>query len=388
MTKHRVIFTLVAAIALLVSFWLFTDKPTEYSTAKKASSTNTENPTSASVNTASTLNQPTPSTIEPANDTANASIKKCNSLDMAAMLSQITRDDYQQVVESQQQEFESGIAQQTSYEDQLISLAITPQNKNNDLNQQLLSFAANNPDSKLAFYLAQGACMSGDPTPTCDRLFEQQINVDSDNGLLWVGKAGYYLRNNNTEKAEQALAVAAQANFFSDYHFEFIELFNQAHQQHVQSTTEFNTSINYVSALGYVSALPAYFGSAISYCHQVSNIDVVLNDICFELGNAMATRGKTLFINSMGSSLMETIYQDRQDEEQAKIIAQQREQLLSHQTSSDIEDSLKLLLLDDELQQYWINAGKALGEKDAQLKLVEEIKIKSQNPSYNPCALR
>ncbi|WP_286262262.1 hypothetical protein [Thalassotalea atypica] len=260
----------------------------------------------------------------------------------------------------------------------LFDIGISTKEKLNELNE----FHQKYPSNKIAYLKLLSACHSSNNNNICNQqLFDKANAVDQENGMIWLSIAAHKFTHNDLQGAFESLTVAAKKSFFSEYFYESIALFDQT----VSPMTSKSYAGNIASAIGHISAHSVNYGQAFEYCleTEVQNIEVL--DACFQLGENMEHNSHSLFLSSLGSSLVKEYYLKLQDDDAAAASEQRSSSQYQESFNEQTSKATLLMYHDEDLMRLWLQLGLEHGEFSALKQLTEEAKWRSQDPNYNPC---
>ena len=212
-----------------------------------------------------------------------------------------------------------------------------------------------------------------------DELYDQAHHIDKDNAYLWYLIASIHLKQKQTDKALDALSIANDKLYYSEYYFEKIKFLEQSYYKN--SDLDFFERLD--SAIG--SSFSAHYATLIDYCKEnITTLNTA--DLCLQMGIQLEKRGKTLIAHMLGLSIQKFIYQHHFQSDLLADVQSKHQQLeLNYINNADSHATTVLMLFDERLGRTWLNAGLAKGEIFSITQTISEAKVFSQDDNYHPC---
>ena len=197
---------------------------------------------------------------------------------------------------------------------------------------------------------------------------------------MWSLVSSFYYEQQNIEKAVSALDEASKAPRFDDYfgkHLEQIQssLFNSGIDEPLLET------LVWAMDTGVRLTLEKY-QSMVGLCQSYATENSDLARSCLDFGIRAESHSSTLINAMQARALQEVTHRSIGNIEAANAIdARSRNKGFLR----EYNDASKLLGHDDRLAWEWFQRLIAFGEIEAQEYLVEEARLLSSDPNYNPC---
>ncbi|TPH16591.1 hypothetical protein [Litorilituus lipolyticus] len=245
----------------------------------------------------------------------------------------------------------------------------------------LINYKERYPDNPMLMFDIIGRC--SDKKNSCDKaLIEQAVELDRNNAALWLLLANYYLGNSMKPLAFEAMELAIKATSFKDYYFNEIALFMESAEGGLN--VEFPHKAAW--AIGIWAAKPLWTSELTNLCMENEELTPEQNQLCVGVGKLMEQNSSSTIESLIGNKIQQKGYQREGNEE---LVA-------SLQKQADINEKLyafsekqwsasTLMLFDEKLFQYWLDAAINYGEHKAQQLLYKEAITLSKNEYYNPC---
>ncbi|MFD2166078.1 hypothetical protein ACFSJY_07335 [Thalassotalea euphylliae] len=234
------------------------------------------------------------------------------------------------------------------------------------------------PNDKLAVQALLDVCFNLPNDDDCGEDISQFIeSADNENGVLWLQHAANMLKQEKLHAFDQFFTIAASKQNFDEYFFDTIQTFLNNTVGYVDSS--FNQLA--ITATGYAAARPLLFANVMELCRN----DDKYKEQCFNVFDAMRKYGSSVNLKSMGSGMLQDHYKDEKDTEAVNALVIESQLLYDKLYSQDFINTQALFTHDQELMRTWLETGKQFGEEAATVAMLEEAKLKSLNPDYNPC---
>ena len=268
-----------------------------------------------------------------------------------------------------------------SHDDKLALLMQNDQLKNKTDADAVFQLPPTSLNNALLFEQQLAVCSKNyNPLNCNEELYLQAQHIDKDNAYLWYLMATIHLSQNKVNDATTAIRVANSKANYNEYHFEKIDFFQQSFQQH--SALDF--SVRLASAMG-IAAISLQYSTIIDYCRARLS-DIVIADLCLDMGLKLERSSKTIIGSSLGLALQEIIYHH---ELKADLLSKTREKRRAYEDNyindSDFQATTLLIAVDERLGRTWLNAGLAKGEVFSFSATIKEAKTFAEDENYQPC---
>ncbi len=267
---------------------------------------------------------------------------------------------------------------QSKLENDKLLYALDSFNKKNKSNLLLLSeFIKEYPYNSFGQYSFLNQCLEQSDNPLCLNADSPEIQtLAEDNGYIWVNLALLRNARNQKEPALKALKKSLDSLIINTYQREYMKLYYEASLAAGEENDLFTRS----NAFDFSVTIPEPGFSALSQFCKVEPLNTQIKiNLCFEVTKAMATRGDTLILRSLGRDIHKRFKPElkkNKSELKGKVYSKEMLQFLK---------ASNLMLHDAILDEYWFDAVIKHGEIQAQKMTIEEAIRLSKNPNYNPC---
>lgn len=268
-----------------------------------------------------------------------------------------------------------------SHDDKLALLMQNDQLKTEADTDAIFQLPPTSLNKALLFEQQLAACSKNyNPINCNEELYLQAQHIDKDNGYLWYLMAAIHLSQNKINDATAAIRVANSKANYNEYYFEKIDFFQQSFQQH----SALNFNVRLANSIG-IAAISLQYSTIIDYCRARLS-DIVIADLCLDMGIKLEQSSKTRIGSSLGLALQEIIYHH---ELKADLLSKTREKGRIYEdnyfTDSDFQATEILMTVDERLGRTWLNAGLAKGEAFSFAATIKEAKTFAEDENYQPC---
>ena len=275
-----------------------------------------------------------------------------------------------------EQEFLASLEHSGIPEKQLAYILFSQHKNSRSKRKALALFNRNYPDNPLVLFDLIGLCSDNTSGQDCNlTLLEQAINLDNNNGSLWLQIANYHAARDNETATIFAIQQVITATYFINFDAKSTELYlNASAGSNIEQFSD-----RAINALGYSAARTWYVDKIINFCRQGPIADENKDLLCWQLGKALKQRSNTSLIRAIGSALQQSVANI--DHQMPPPINRQHIVLNELQLQAQ-----NLALFDQQLfREYLININ-LYGEKEAIQHLVKLAILKSKSPNYYPCS--
>lgn len=279
-------------------------------------------------------------------------------------------------------ELAQGVLQQTNSSEYLLAAALLNGWKDPRLAMDLLQrSAADHLNDPILIWTALVICGQR-PGLDCDfgELEETAIDVDADNGAMWVQIAGLRLGSDDEEGAIDALRHAISAPRFDSYYDEQIMLVERG----LAVGSNLSFSERALMAWGTASVTPIGLGSLTARCK--SGADGVWSELCEQLGSRMTTDSGNSLTKMIGMDLRQIVLTNQLDEKGLTAIARERDALRQSMGSIEQNEQMINLMMNDELVlRNYLENLEVYGEDAARQSFFAEMQRLKNSPEYDQC---
>ena len=250
-----------------------------------------------------------------------------------------------------------------------------------DTLMELQEFA---PNHKVLSQHILAACLGTHDRCASD-VFENAIDLDSQNGSIWLLYAQYESIRGNKEKATSLLKRASQTSFFDEYYWGYLDNFRAAF---ASAGAQVSPPIAYsivAKALDTSTMLSAPYNELIDICKKQNDASNDTQDVCVALGKHMEENGSSLISRHIGLAIQRIVHEQRSNQTALELIEKRTQKLRSF--SKKASQATELILQSRKLSYEWYEQLSTRGEvAGLEYNLNQAIEL-SKNPGFDPCAL-
>jgi len=281
-------------------------------------------------------------------------------------------------------DFAQHLQQSNSPEKQLAYILFASQTVDEKQLALLLLYNQEFSGNKRVLMDLVGLCSSTPNHKACtDTLLNQASELDGDNGALWLQIANFHAAKGNTPATLKAIEKAVSATRFDDYYYDKLALFMQTSK----GALDIDFRERAITGLGYHAATSVWVSDVTEFCLKKESFSDQQNQLCLDLGKAMTTQNNSQIIGAIGLNIQSQIYKKEHNEKLHLEVEKQKSTFMQKSENFELYFQAKtLMILDEELFNFWLTSVKAQGEVIADEMLIKEAIILSKNPYYQPCA--
>lgn len=240
------------------------------------------------------------------------------------------------------------------------------------------------PNHKVLSQHILAACLGTHDRCASD-VFENAIDLDSQNGSIWLLYAQYESIRGNKEKATSLLKRASQTSFFDEYYWGYLDNFRAAF---ASAGAQVSPQIAYsivANALDTSTMLSAPYNELIDICKKHSDGRNGTQDVCVVLGKHMEENGSSLISRHIGLAIQRIVHEQRSNQTELELIDKRTQKLRSF--SKKASQATELILQSRKLSYEWYEQLSTRGEvAGLEYNLNQAIEL-SKNPNFDPCSL-
>jgi len=253
-----------------------------------------------------------------------------------------------------------------------------PINQSVEILERLL---ATGKDQNLLHYYLVTMCGTKEDKSNCkNRVIDNAIQNDPNNGALWFQVALLEAADKNTTKTSEALRQLIAAPNYDEYYADSIEVFDNALIEIGVSQESFRL----IRAIGHSAALTIPpLQSLTKFCRENAKSRADISQLCLDAGRTIASKSQQTLYRSVGYFLNEIIFEELGDNQNKNIYTLLRNDIQRNSYANS--EATTLMMFDIELQRYWFSQLKLFGEQKSFQLLHEEAVRLSRDPDYNPC---
>lgn len=281
-------------------------------------------------------------------------------------------------------DFAQHLQQSNSPDKQLAYILFTSQSDEEHQLELLQSYNKKFSGNKRVLMDIVGLCSITMNHKYCDEsLLKQAIELDGDNGALWLQIANFHAAKGNTPATLEAIEKAITATHFNEYYFDKLALFMQTSK----GALDVDFSHRAITGLGYHAATSVWISEIAKFCTEEKNYSNRHNQLCLALGKTMSTQNNSLIANAMGLNIQSQIYKKEHNEELHLKAEKQKSTIMQKSINHDLYfQAQTLMLVDEKLFNFWLTSVIEQGKAIADEMLIKEAITLSKNPYYQPCA--
>lgn len=246
-------------------------------------------------------------------------------------------------------------------------------------NERLKTLAKKYPANKLlSFDLLLSCTLAGEH---CEReLIDDAVALDNQNGAVWFLLATLELKNNNSERAVEALLEAAISPVYQTYWTEHFAMFEQALSQ-IGAEQQIDVQSAAMSVMG-AKMMPNY-GPVIKFCKAADLDSAAVLDACLEIGQQLAIQKSTMLSHVVGIALQDAIYKKLQDDSKVAELAAARKAF--DESRKLLNKAMDIVFNSKQRTADWLTEVKNTGEFNAQEYVINDAIRLSADPDFDPC---
>ncbi|WP_414828555.1 hypothetical protein [Alteromonas sp. H39] len=210
----------------------------------------------------------------------------------------------------------------------------------------------------------------------CDSALLGSLTVSSSDAQPWIYLASFHAARGDREKVLQAMKSAIQSDFYGNGYAERVSRLSDI----INQNTSWGLYSAVVAAIGIEASNSVFPQDVFSFCRKASS-DLYTATLCYQLGEDMALRGKTLALSGVGQSLttmMRNVSEFHLPNDSVVNITPDE--------SADMLTIAPLMKYHDRLLLNWLDDLKALGEKQAAGRAIETVRTLAKSGDYSHCA--
>jgi len=243
--------------------------------------------------------------------------------------------------------------------------------------ERLLEYSQNSDTHDLALFTLLQACANNSQLQGCEQVEKKAKYSLGDNAAIWLTLVSKYLQLRDHEEAVKVINEATKATYYSNYNFEFEDLYRESLLAN-GFAHDYNQAI--ILAKGYAMARPMPgFSKMIKFCKKhIKSIEIP----CLKIGSVMMNASKGIFTSTVGAHLLQEIYKVNNNKIEIKKLDAYIKNIYPGSRPVQISN---LMTYDESLTINFIENWRLYGEIIANKLLVKEAIDKSKDENYNPC---
>ncbi|KPV95495.1 hypothetical protein AN214_02413 [Pseudoalteromonas sp. P1-9] len=219
-------------------------------------------------------------------------------------------------------------------------------------------------------------CSHTDSELCSEEAIEKAIQLDFQNGAIWLQSAIYFSKHNNEAKVIESLQELLQANFYNERYGEQIVFYAEA----LEAELGLSFNLGVIAGIGHAASQPYTFRYLTKWCKDKSD-DVIGSDICIKASNDIQLRATTSISKMVGNSIQYEIFSSRGDKESLEDLEKQKIDNYPKGLSKDIE---LMLMLDPQLAYKYFTMFDLLGEGSTQSMIMKDSETLYSN--FDSCS--
>ena len=248
-----------------------------------------------------------------------------------------------------------------------------------DKRDALVGFLNSYPENKFAKWSLLTLCSSPFNNTDCsESSVKEMVNLDVNNGAVWMNLASYYFK-----LKDQSNAILALRNFINAPYFdEYLDLAFETYESSIPGQLPLNLKLLF--AIDMVNLTTSTSISKVaSFCKRKALASTEFSQLCLDAGTILEADSVVLKTHKSGLALKEFGYKGLQDERYKKLEENRKNRRSKY--PNGYKKAKNLTMYDESLLIYWYEAYKNHGELKALEMLIEEARRVSGDPGYNPC---
>ena len=264
---------------------------------------------------------------------------------------------------------------------QLTHTLLSNQTEDSDTLKRLTELNRKFPEDKLLSYDLVNICMIS--SDSCDEnIYQQAINLDGENGALWLSVAIRNIVNHDDQQAIYALNQLASKPVYNEYWGKHVELFAST----LESAGASRGLAADTAAISFAAAIPVpAVGALFSFCREKSTSRADIAEACLNAGARMSEENHTFLTQAFGLALQDNVYEELKDDRNREYIKQKKsfydQQFDLYNRATELAWSKK------QLAQDWFTVLKNNGEAEAKTYIIDEAIRISSLANFDPCKI-
>lgn len=233
-----------------------------------------------------------------------------------------------------------------------------PIDRNPELTKLLDFYQNEKNDSKVANAIIRN-CTSKKDERCTDTLIEEVTNADKHNGRTWLNALSYWAKNNNRDKALNAVKELSISSEFNEHIANSIKLYVDVLDNNSYGDSTFSFGSNYISAVGLTAHNPLTIQHVQQWCINNPD-DPVIIDACAVVGQNLYSRGQSIILKSIGQGLLHYYYEALDDQEAVDEIIANR--ITGDAMAPASFADMTMVMLDEKLGRQFLDTYIQKGE--------------------------
>ena len=232
--------------------------------------------------------------------------------------------------------------------------------------EAIADILSRHPDHTLAFWNLVVICGRALEHTSCSdaALSAKAERIDKENSEVWALLAVYRDSRDDPRGAVAAMQRAIGSASTTVYYADHIQLFERAYA----AASDYGQSQRLLQAIGELAALPLQHSQVFNACKRLAKRDFVWRRMCFDYGQIMESRARSVMTEQFGLALQEQIGMLDGRKDKADELRQRIKDLARLSPHDDVGT-----IFDDQINARYLEELSVHGERAALAFLRDEI---------------
>lgn len=305
---------------------------------------------------------------------------RCNGI--AEMFTDSVIEDSFNWYSANQDIFFDNIKQQKTQQSRIASAFI---NKNKSIEADIENFdqlLQTYPSNKLIAFNLMLHC-SHSTTNVCDDAMTQRaLDIDTENGALWLQMALYQLKTGNVERAQMSLVQFIQSHRYNEYSGDYLSTVDLALKEAgANDDLPLKIAVLGIAATRYKTN----FAPLVNLCKKTEADNASLLNICLQTSERLIESKGGLFTHQIGLSIQKNVLEKYDDSE--GIAENDSAQKAFDTFNEEANIAMNMVLRSRKRTEHWLSLNIDYGELATLEYMIDQAKQTSTNNQQDPCTL-
>ncbi|WP_445778243.1 hypothetical protein [Shewanella sp.] len=305
---------------------------------------------------------------------------RCNGI--AEMFSDPIIEDSFNWYSANQNVFFDNIKQQQTQQSRIASAFI---NKNKSIETDIEDFdqlLQTYPDNKLIGFNLVQHCSYSTVKACDDAMIQRALDIDTENGALWLQIALYQLKTGNVERAQVSLVQFIQSQRYNEYSGDYLSTVDLALKEAgANDDLALKIAVLGIAATRYKTN----FEPLVKLCKKTETDNASLLNICFQTSERLIESKGGLFTHQVGLSIQKNVLEKYDDSE--GIAKNDSAQKAFDTFNEEANIAMNMVLRSRKRTEYWLSLNIDYGELATLEYMIDQAKQTSANNQQDPCAI-
>jgi hypothetical protein len=278
--------------------------------------------------------------------------------------------------------FFDNIKQQKTQQSRIASAFI---NKNKSIEADIENFdqlLQTYPSNKLIAFNLMLHCSYSTAKACDDSMMQKALDVDTENGALWLQMALYQLKDGNVERAQVSLLQFIQSQYYNEYSGDYFSTVDLALKE---AGANDDLSLK-IAVLGIAATrYKTNYAQLINLCKKTDTDNASLLNICLQTSEKLIESKGGLFTHQVGLSIQKNVLEKYDDSE--GIAENDAAQKAFDIFNEEANFAMNMVLRSRKRAENWLSLNVDYGELAALEFMINQAKQASDNHQQDPCAV-